>query len=259
MSTQGNRRDEETHLSASHLGTNTTLVDEEDWGSVPKKSEVFTSVSTATITDDLEEALNEENVLREELEEDRSESNLNTDDAMQQVAQLQKNLPTLISSLETKLKEIDEQREKLDEEEKGVRSRINFLRVLSGQSPIAEDGRKNRKKSNEPDDGGPARSSGGKRYQNSQTLVEAIVEAMMTMSHEGKENTGTINAIAAKVFAPKESGGIGYNTTSQNKTNTIRIQMYRLRDKNQAVDNKDGTYTLLKNAVEKDDKDDSAE
>jgi hypothetical protein len=312
------RRDEESRVSASHLAQNPTSVedDDEDWGDVAPKAATPRVAPTAPqpqqqqVKTDLDRELDEdededEDDLERELtgkededEEEREEvevsetkeapaaqqnqgPQLDTDFALKQLQQLESNIPALTSALETKLKGINEERQKLDKEEKNIKSRINFLRVLSGQTPLEDDeeertpivrrrGRRrasttassegtasttpqsseeeDEEEGNEPQVGERPRGRGGrgKRFRNNQTLKQAIVKALMRMVHpeSGKPFTGFVSDITQVVI--KEEG---YKSTSAKPTNTVRIQMYRLQEDQKVIPNEDGSYTLKKKVV----------
>ena len=197
-----------------------------------------------------------------------------SDSAMRQIEQLQSNLPALTAALEGKLNEIDRQRKTLDEQERNIKSRINFLRVLSGQQPLSDEDeeeeevaprrRGGRRAAASAETATPAastppaattaegeqrprgRGGRGKRHHNDQTLKEAICKVMCRMTHptSNKPFTGFVNDITQKVI--KEEG---YKSTSAKPTNTVRIQMYRLEDEGKVRQNEDNSYTLRKSVV----------
>jgi hypothetical protein len=195
--------------------------------------------------------------------------------AMRQIEQLQSNLPALTAALEGKLKEIGSKRKALDAEERNIKSRINFLRVLSGQPPLSDDDeededeaprrRGGRRKAEgtapattpaattapataegEEEERPRGRGGRGKRHHNDQTLKQAICKVLTRMVHptSGKPFTGFVNDITQKVI--KEEG---YKSTSAKPTNTVRIQMYRLEDEGKVRQNDDNSYTLRKSVV----------
>jgi hypothetical protein len=297
---QSRRRDDDDRISASHL-TSTTMPsvkkkeEDEDWGEMPNK--------TAKAKDeDLERELEEEEDLaahdddEDEEEEDEDDEDLLTakkeeqpvqttvvapqvdlTTELQNIERLQNNLPALVKALETKISSINDKRRTLDEEEKQVKSRINFLRALNGEAPLSvakEDdddddkpaaprrrGGRRRKITPDSDDEattpadnkevtGGGRGGRGKRHSNNQTLKEAIMRSLYSMKHptstdpEMTEKTGFVNDITRKVT--KEQG---YKTTSEKPTNTVRIQMYRLEEDKMVKQNEDGSYTLRKKGI----------
>lgn len=194
-------------------------------------------------------------------------ANVNTEEALKQIEALQGNLPAFEAALNNKLAEINVKRKQLDTEEAEVKSRMNLLRVLGGKPPLDDEEelparpRRGRKPRSATDpttpvtpvattEGGEPVSRGrggrGKRFQNEQTLKQAIVKSLMRMSHptSGKPYTGFVNDITVKVI--KEEG---YKSTSSKPTNTVRIQLYRLEEEGKVIQNDDNSYTLRKNTV----------
>lgn len=256
------RREDETRLSASHL----TKTSDEDWGDVPappNPSKPSTVLSKKDLTDDEVEQELENNpvtvatepVTTPPVTDDATQS------ALRQLESLQKNLPDLTQALETSLKLIANKRAALDNEEAEIKKRINLVRVLNGQKPLAEEEEEDEAPRN-PRRGGrrkkglgglantstaPAATEGatesahtGKRPHNDFTLKQAICKALYTMPNY----TGDVKSIAAKVLAD------GYQSTSKMPTNTVRIQIYRLHAEKDVRKNDDGTYTLTKAALD---------
>lgn len=202
--------------------------------------------------------------------------NLDEATVIQQIDQMQSNLPALEQVLHSKLNRLQQEREqqnhKWDEEERNIKNRINFLRVLSGKPPLAVDeeeeeeaprrrgGRRKATTESAAPAAAPAattseeegeerprgRGGRGKRHHNDQTLKQAICKVLMRMTHptSGKPFTGFVNDITQKVI--KEEG---YKSTSAKPTNTVRIQMYRLEDEGKVRQNEDNSYTLRKSVV----------
>jgi len=205
---------------------------------------------------------------------------------IQQIDQMRSNLPALEQVLHSELvnfkknreeqnKKWEEQNKKWNEEERNYMQRINFLRALSGKTPLAveEDDDEDttpaaprrrggrRKAAAVAGDGAaaapppvgaegsaPRRGRGGRgpRHQNDQTLKQAICKVMVRMTHpqSGKPFTGFVGDITQKVMTEE-----GYKSTSAKPTNTVRIQMYRLEDEGKVRQNEDNSYTLRKSVV----------
>lgn len=300
------RRDDEARVNAGHLtqGRAATEDREEDWGTMPApagKGGTATkpaATSTRVKDEDLERELENErdtgeerDELDEELDDEeeappqtaraqpqntsRSEQPqaappVDANAVLQQLSQLQTNLPALIEALKQQKSEIgkrrDELNRKLDEEEAQVRKQLNLLLTLSGQKPLEDNeeeepatprrGRRGGRRraastgasapaasstnDNSQGEGVRRRGGTGKRFRNEMTLKEAIVEQMFKMPNY----TGSVNEVTHKVITDG-----GYKTTSAKPTNTVRIQMYRLEEEQMVKSNPDGTYRLTKAAV----------
>jgi hypothetical protein len=253
----------DARVNAGHLTNSGT---DEDWGSMPQPK-----TKPRVADDDLERELAQtDGTQKNDDEEDEVEETaastpvptIDTASALQQLTQLQGNMPTIIAALQTNLEEINQRRAEqtrlFDTEEAGVRKQLNFALVLTGQPPIPEPGaapvpkKRGRKpgSTNSP----PATASGetpaasgeeapkrrggtGKRFQNDLTLKDVIVVQMLKMPNY----TGGINDIAAKAM---NEGG--YRTTSTKPTNTVRIQVYRLVEEGKVYKVEGGDYNLTK-------------
>lgn len=283
------KRDEETRLNASHLGqvqtedenwddvpTKTSRkTSDEDLEEELSKSEDDEDLTDEDDEDDEdlteegdmdddEDFAEEKKVVSQEIE-NRPVTNVNTDEAIRQMEALQGNLPALEAALNQKLSEISGKRKQLDNEESDLKSRINFLRVLGGKPPLESveevtrprRGRKPRALTADAvpttpelnEDGEPlprGKGGRGKRFRNEQTLKQAIVKVLMRMSHPttGKPYTGFVNDISNKVVQEEN-----YKTTSSKRTNTVRIQLYRLEEEGKVIHNDDKSYTLRKQVV----------
>lgn len=293
-------RDTVTSISASHLGGTVKDDENEGWGELPApkaKTPVQVTPPMPASTqikrlddDDLENELagNVANPAKNETLEEivapkAPEVSSQETDVLQQIDQIQTNLPSVIATLEKKIESIEEQRKALIEEEKSIKSRINFLRVMNGQPPLegAEETKPRRRGGRRPapldaasltatiqprtdaeeeipvaegEDRPKGRGGRGKRYKNPLTLKQAICKALFNMSHPTthQKYTGTVNDVTIKVMTKVEEGGYGYRSTAGSKqTNTVRIQMHRLHDAKLLVQNEDGSYTLCEDLVKK--------
>ncbi len=186
--------------------------DEEEDEDVPvSKTPITTEVKNQPVFTDMNQPV------FTHLPVDPETPNVDDDAMMRQIDQLQTNLPAMERVLNSKLEQINSQRKKLDEEEKGIRSRINFLRVLSGKQPLDQEEdddenpaagapRRRRRRnsttatpegatpaaaaqsSDEDEDGVPATGGRGgrgkKRFHNDKSWKDVICEALLTMKHE---------------------------------------------------------------------------
>lgn len=249
------RQEEEPKKFAGHLNQ-IDDDDEDNWNDVKPKAQP---------NDDDDDDYEDEEVVNEEKNEETfsSAESLNEDEVFAQIQQMQNNLPSMIAVLQKKLGTIGEQRKKLDEEEKSVKSRINFVLVLNGQSPLNDDDedeeksvpRRQRKKkasSTTTEEMDTEDRPGKKRFKNAMTIKEAICKALLTMTHPSKNDkpyTGFVKDIATKITLPVEKGGLGYKSVSDPFTNTVRIQLYRLVEDDKVIVNDDGSYSLRKRVV----------
>jgi hypothetical protein len=269
------RRDEETRLNAEHLATQSRDEDE-DWGDVPPRTSSKARAGDADLDAELER---EETASSgaEEVESPQTTApvsqrqevgSVDVTTTLQQLEQLQSNIPAVVAALESKIEEIEDQKERLEEQKKGIQNRISFLKRMMGmevseeqeeeeETPQPRRGRRGRRgrraastttaaastsaSEEEPTSGKGRGGKGGKRHQNDQTLKEAICKAMVTMPNF----TGHVNEITKKVLNEQ-----GYKTTSTKPTNTVRIQMYRLEDESKVRQNDDGSYTLRRKVAE---------
>lgn len=165
----------------------------------------------------------------------------------------------LIDTLKKQEQELKHKRDKiikdLDEEQSAIKQRIKVAMVLSGQTPPEETALKRRGRKpgsvnntnslieQNSSETTPARTASGKRFENSRTLKEVIVDVMDKYL---PNHTGTVNEIAIIAMDPQRGG---YNSVSSKKVQTVRVQMYELETKGQIKRNEDNTYTLAENLI----------
>lgn len=268
--TQEKRRDTVTAIDASHLNENFSEK-EENWTDVTPTSPITEEEDLLSEDDEFEDDEFEDDELEQELSSKEpvtpatpSEKEVVTavpQELLGQLEQFQSNMPSLITALDTRLKEIAEQRKALDEEQQSVAKRLNFLRRLNGDKPVDDAPRRKRGRRPNSEKLAEAAANGTvlptptetrprKRPYNEMTFQEAILRALLVMTHNGKPYTAAVNDITVKVTLPKEEGGMGYNTQSSKANNTVRIQLYRLEDKQKVIQNNDKTFSLKQETIE---------
>lgn len=247
-------REEETHVSASHLATSSSA-DDDEWGDVTPKSKSDLDRILEEDHDEEEEVETTTTVAVQEMAKDLG--SLDPSVVIAQIEQLRTNLPAAIQALTTELEAVSAERTRLDEKENDIKNRINLIRALGGQGAVStvtsstEAPKKRgpgRPKKNPGDatTGEKTKTKPGKRLQNEQTLKEVILKVLFRMVHptSGKLYTGFVTEIKDKALAEE-----GYKSNSGKPENIVRVHLYRLEEDGKVIKNEDNSWSLRKTTI----------